>query len=240
MVSINTMELLPSLGFIFVPGNNISLGTKYPIVCPLEGSRRNETPIRIVSVASFWINQLCVSNDEFEKFNPNHHRPATSASDKSPVTDITYLEAINYAKWFSDRYGLDIRLPTEAEWVLAAAPIGWEFTYKRGPKPKAAMANNYSAQHFGTLAVNDDRYGANYLGLYHIDGNVNEMTAGWHYAPGTAGAETDGAYCILKGGDFGHCDYSAGIQRRMMFDVSGRSTRVGMRLACSDYIEEGE
>ena len=40
-------------------------------------------------------------------------------SDK-PFNALTYLGAISYSDWLAEKIGLDVRLPTEAEWELAS------------------------------------------------------------------------------------------------------------------------
>jgi formylglycine-generating enzyme required for sulfatase activity len=234
-------QILLALNFVLVPASEIRIGTRYPIVCQLEGCRRNEVGVRDFDVKPFWLNKFCVTNADFEKFNPYHNRPPTSERDKDPVTDVTYLDALRYARWLSRQYELPyVTLPTEPEWVCAAAPFGWEFPYKKGPKPQRERAHTYDPSHYHTLEVDDDRFETNFLGLYHVGGNVMEMTLGWYYTSGQYGSETDGAYYIAKGGDFGHCSFSAGIQRRAIVDVSMRSSRIGFRLAYSCHGKTSE
>ena len=231
MDQLQKANVLRSMDFVFISGGNVVLGTDDPLICRLEGVRKNETPVRSFQVNSFWLNKFCVTNEEFENFNPKHHRPPTSLTDNQPVTDLTYMDALTYIEWFSNKHGLEFRLPTESEWVLGAAPFAWEFSYKKEPNPDKNKAHTFSRKNFKTLPVNDEYFGVNHNGLYHMGGNVFEMTQGWYYAPGHLGSETDGAYYIAKGGGFGHCPYSAGVQRRGIFDVTDRPSRVGFRLA---------
>jgi len=226
-----TEELLRSLNFIFLPGGKTTMGTKHPLDCRLEGKRKNEIPLRQVNVNPFWINKYCVSNLEYEKFNKKHFRPPTSLSDNQPVTDLTYYDAIAYVSWFSTQHNLNFRLPSEKEWVFAAAPINWQFPYQQSYQPAENQAHTFSRDNYQTLAVDNDCFGSNYFGLLHMGGNVLEMTSGWYYSPGHYGSLTDGAYYIAKGGSFGNCAYSAGVQRRGIVDVAGRSSRIGFRLA---------
>lgn len=222
--------ILESLGFVFLSGGHVQLGTKYPLSCKLEGHRKNETPMHTLEVLGFWICKYCVTNSEFEMWSPQHHRPPTSTVDRQPVTDITYGEALAYIEWLSNKYELSFGLPTEPEWIFAASPFGWEYPYKKGPKPKPRLAHTYNPRNFQTLNVDDDMYGDNCFGLYHMGGNVLEMTKGWYYAEGHHSFTVDGAYYIAKGGDFGHCSFSAGAQRRVIVDIADRSPRVGFRL----------
>lgn len=232
----NLERLLKQLNFIYLPGRKIRLGTPNPLPCRFEGFRRNETPVFETEVSSFWISKFTVTNSEFECFNPKRLRPPTSAEDKQPATNITYLDALTYARWLSRKYQLPLSLPTESEWISAAAPYGWEYPYHREKASSASKALNFvlSQGEYQTIAVDDVRYGTNKYGLYHMGGNIQEFTLGSYYTQGHFGYGTDGRYCILKGGDFGHCPLSSGVNRRAIQDVAMRSERVGMRLVCMD------
>ncbi|MDD5251487.1 MAG: SUMF1/EgtB/PvdO family nonheme iron enzyme [Patescibacteria group bacterium] len=220
---------LVELGFVRVPGGDVRLGTNKPLPCRLEGHRRNETPVRFADTRPFWIARCCVTNAEFERFRPQYQRPLTSPRDRQPVTDVTYLEAIRYARWLSRRHGFELTLPTEAQWTAAAAPFGLEFPW--GDAPDTSRARSRGDGVIGPTDVDDPNFAANHLGLHHVTGNVQQMMLGTHYALGSDGAETDGMYCIVKGGDWRHCAFSVGVARRGLMDVAGRAPTVGFRLA---------
>lgn len=222
------ISILRSSGFIFLEGGPVVLGTSRPLPCRLEGFRRNETPVREAVVGPFWIARCCVTNAEFERFKPRHRRPMTSPNDRHPAVEVTYLEALAYVEWLSRSQGVAFSLPTEAQWVFAAAPYGWEYPW--GMEPDPARAHTRGPDVTGPLEVDDPRCGVNWRGLYHIVGNVQQMTLGTNYAPGTGGAATDGMYCIVKGGDWQHCRFSPGVHRRGIIDVAARLSTVGFRL----------
>jgi len=222
-------QYLMKLGFVIVPGGEVRLGTDKPLPCRLEGFRRNETPVRRRTICSFWMARCCVTNAEFEQFQPRYQRPLTSPRDRQPVTDVTYLEALRYAKWLTRQHGVTFTLPIETQWTCAAAETATEFPW--GDAPDASLARSRGPGVTGPVDVDDPAYPANWLGLRHITGNVQQMTLETHYIPGSGGAETDGMYCIVRGGDWRHCAYSVGIPRRGIFDVGARGPTVGFRLA---------
>lgn len=229
--------LLQKLNFVLIPGGIVRLGTPHPLPCRFEGNRANETPIRELEIQPFWICKYTVSNSQFEQFNPKRIRPQTSIGDLQPATNVTYLNALRYAEWLSDKYRLAFTLPAEPEWVYAAAPFGWEYPYQPGKFPDAAKTHTFvlGESEYKTIAVNNPQYGVNLWGLFHMGGNVQEYTLGSYYISiGQWGSITDGRYCIVKGGDFGHCPLGSGVQRRGVSDVSARSERVGFRLAHPD------
>jgi formylglycine-generating enzyme required for sulfatase activity len=225
-------ELLESLHFIYLEGGVVRLGTEHPILCRLEGYRKNETPVREAEVAPFWICRFKVTNALYEQINPKHKRPPQSPDDDTPVVDVMYGEVLTFCRKVNEQTGMNFRLPTEREWTFAAAPYGWEFAYKEGHEPDITQAHTFGdGQEPRAVMVNDPRWQPNWCGLDQMGHNVSEMTGEAYYASGHDGAETDGMYCIVKGGNFGHCSLSPGIARRCLFDVSDRNPRLGFRLA---------
>jgi formylglycine-generating enzyme required for sulfatase activity len=173
--------------------------------------------------------QQCVTNAQFQAFRPQFRRPLTSQRDNQPVTDITYLEAVRYAAWLSKIRNVHFDLPTESQWVAACGNSGErEFPWGDAPDPALALTRGEAVD--GPLDADDIRYGKNPLGIIHAVGNVQQMLRGTNYTPGTNGADTDGMYCITKGGDWRHCAFSVGVARRGLMDVAARAPTVGFRL----------
>jgi len=234
---IETKEnLLKQLNFVWFPGGKVMMGARFPVPCNFEGYRHNETPRRELEVGPLWLAKFCITNAQYEELDKKHCRPPTSTRDKDPVTNVTYYDALKFAEFLSQKFGLNFTLPTEPEWVFAAAPYGWELVYKRGPRPipsKTWTFHPSKPENYHTLEV-DNPLDINSAGLYHMGGNVCRIALGSFNTPGHWGAETDGMYCILKGGNFGHCPFGAGVHRRDIMGVAARSERVGFRLAHPD------
>lgn len=230
-------EILLSMDFIYVEGGVVVMGTSKALVCRLEGRRWNETPIRETKIEPFWICKFKVTNSQFEKYHPLHKRPEQSLEDDMPVVDLTYIEALAFCKKISNDLGMSLRLPTEPEWVHAAAPKGWEYPYQpEAENPDINWGHTNADQFEHRVAkVGDPRWSLNFRGLDQMGHNVSELVFG-HYrtGPGAFGAQDDGMYCIFKGGNYGHCKYTPGVNRRLLFDVADRSPRVGLRLAHDD------
>ncbi|EKE05808.1 MAG: hypothetical protein ACD_19C00176G0030 [uncultured bacterium] len=227
-------KILKELEFIQIQGRVAQLGTEHPLKCTLEGRRWNETPVRHIEVPSFNLCKFKVTNSFYEIINPKHRRPPQSLEGNMPVVDIMYGEALTFCKKLNELTNMNFRLPTEPEWVIAAAPIGWEFPYQeRSKEPRLDWGHVYGdGNEHGVARVGDSRWGLNQFGLDQMGHNVSEFTFG-HYrtSSGNWGAKDDGMYCIVKGGNYGHCSYTAGVNRRIIVDVSDRNPRIGLRLA---------
>lgn len=102
-----------------------------------------------------------------------------------PANGVSYDLATSYANWLSLQTGKPFRLPTEAEWEVAAR-TNLSYTFPWGNSVPASGQANYSAQ--GTVPVNDMTGGTNTFGLHHMAGNVAEWCLDYY----DAGAYTRG------------------------------------------------
>ncbi len=186
-----------------------------------DSGARDELPRHAVNVDSFAIDLHPVTNEQFvlflealggEKDVQNNDIIRLKDSrikrtggkliieagySKHPIVGVTWYGAIAYAKWVGKR------LPTEAEWEIAAAGPS-EMIYPTGSNIERSQANFFSSD---TTAVMS--YPANGYGLYDMAGNVYEWCQDWyeyHYydasvqEPNNPKGPVQGVYRVLRGG----------------------------------------
>jgi len=235
-------ELLLALDFVRCDGGHILMGREEGLPCTIEGQRRNETPKREFEIPPFYISKYTVTNAEYEIHDPRHSRTNTSKGDRSPATCMTYGRAIGFAHWLNQQTGLAFSLPTEPQFMAAVAPYGWLYPHKPDGTPDRHIQNNYKAyvdaypegEIGAAMDVDDPRVPENYLGLNHASGNVSIFTFGHYPTAGHWGANSDGSYVVIVGGNFRLCPYGTRTITRGIIDVTGIFDTVGIRLVHPD------
>lgn len=84
----------------------------------------DELPKHEVTLPGYWIGRYPVTVAEFRRFVKESGHPADEDSlkdaDDHPVRYVSWHDALAYCRWLSERTGLLVRLPSEAEWEKAA------------------------------------------------------------------------------------------------------------------------
>lgn len=210
-----------------------------------EDSDDDERPRHEVELGAFQIAQRHVTNEEFQEFSPAHAASRKSPSMDCPVVDVTWYEAMIYCRW---RVGEGGRLPTEAEWEVAAQgpandgrafPWGDDFAPSRAniddPKGNVAPVASYPPTGWD---------------LYDMCGNVFDWCRDWYdedyYWADTMvdpqGPDT-GRYRVMRGGAWARSAESGRCSYRVRQVPETRDVLVGFRLAqsiVSTDVEEDE
>lgn len=183
---------------------------------------RDEMPCHQVTLSSFAIDIHPVTNEQFVRFleamggekDSNHHDiirmrdsrikrsggklSIESGYSKHPIVGVTWYGAIAYAKWIGKR------LPTEAEWEIAAHGGKDVSFYPTGDDIEKNQANFFSSD---TTAVMS--YAPNDAGLFDMAGNVYEWCYDWYgynyyevsvQEPENPMGPLQGVYRVLRGG----------------------------------------
>jgi formylglycine-generating enzyme required for sulfatase activity len=156
----------------------------------------NERPAHEVCISDFYIGKYEVTNAQYKKFRPKHssgnYEDSNLDEDKLPAVNISWEDAVDFARWLSDKTGQKYRLPTEAEWEYAAragtktswfwgnnpdeacqyANVADMTAKKRWPRWTAFFCNDGYA-----VASPVGSFKPNRLGLYDMLGNAWEWCA---------------------------------------------------------------
>ena len=152
-----------------------------------------------------------------------------------PVENVSWDEAQEFCKKASEKTGLTVRLPTEAEWEHACR-AGTRTTYCTGDGEADLdrAAWYYKNSNETTHPVGQKT--ANAWGVYDMHGNVWEWVQDF-YEPYKAGAATDpvgpsqGQYRVLRGGSWDDIPRDCRSANRLWINPDYRYNIVGFRVA---------
>jgi formylglycine-generating enzyme required for sulfatase activity len=166
-----------------------------------------------VTIKSFAIGKYEVTFQEYDRYV--ELTGGRSPSDESwgrerrPVLNVSWDEAVAYAKWLSQAMGNRYRLPTESEWEYAARSGGKDEAWA-GTSDEKQLTDYAVYQQRGTESVGSKK--PNSLGLYDMSGNVWEWVEdcghdNYKEAPtdGSAWLEANGGNCgqrVIRGGSW--------------------------------------
>lgn len=238
LVSVGEPELVKISGGSYQQGDRFGLGSQ-------EQGYDVEQPVRQVTIRSFGIGKYEVTFQEYDRYVELTGGRVPSdlqwGRQERPVFNVSWDEAVAYAKWLSQATGQLYRLPTESEWEYAARSGGkddiWAGTSDENQLPDYAV---YSSGSFGGTAVVGGKK-SNALGLFDMSGNVWEWVEDcWHAAyigaplDGAAWLEANGGNCglrVLRGGSWINRSYALRTVHRFGFDALNRTNYVGFRIA---------
>ena len=113
-----------TMEFVLIPaGEFVMGGTAHPDELPMTRVRIEEP---------FWLGKTEVTNEQYNRFNPDHnsryinqhHKDHTTAGypankPEQPVIRISWHDALSFCDWLSEKTGTPASLPTEAQWEWA-------------------------------------------------------------------------------------------------------------------------
>ncbi len=148
---------------------------------------------------------------------------------KHPVVGVSWYGAVAYAKWAGKR------LPTEAEWEIAASCVADGSLYTFGSHIDRTQANYFNSD---TTVVMS--YPANSLGLYDVAGNVYEWCEDWYcynyyehslQEPNNPKGPAQGVYRVLRGGCWKSSEEDLRVSHRHRNNPGTMTRTYGFRLA---------
>jgi formylglycine-generating enzyme required for sulfatase activity len=196
---------------VYIPPGGFLMGSD-PAVDTMPSD--SEQPQHRLEMPGYWIARYPVTVADFRAYveaaDPSlQGAHGLSQRGDHPVTGVSWHDALGYCRWLSQRSGLPVTLPSEAEWEKAARGDDGRL-YPWGNEPPTDDLCNYGDSGRGTTPVG--RYspqGDSPYGCADMAGNVWEWTRSHHkpypYDPAD-GREDLGAgddiSRVLRGGAF--------------------------------------
>lgn len=196
----------------------------------------DERPPHLVKLKAFYIDQFEITNIQYRKFvkETNYDEPTFWSDthfngDLQPVVGVSWDDARAYAKWAGKR------LPTEAEWELAARSTdGREFPWGNSWYDK--RCNSREAGINRVARVGSYPEGASPYGLHDMAGNVWEWCFDAYSKDyykkrvkenprGPQGGEDK----VLRGGSWGYDKVNLRSSNRFWEDKGVRNRHFGFR-----------
>lgn len=246
--------------YVLVEGGAFKMGTDQPV-------ERHESPKHEIRLNNFYISKYEVTFEEYDKFCSATKRDTVPSGNwgrgKNPVFMVSWLDAIAYCNWLSEKEKLSkcylikgdevlwidtargYRLPTEAEWEYAARGGNKNSTaYFAGDTIVGNVAwyadnSNGKVQPVGQKPANE-------LGLHDMNGNVWEWVWDWYdwnyyrYSPvqNPAGPKV-GGYKVMRGGAWYNYGNYANVYTRQNHQINYKQNSVGFRVA-RNYVIPGK
>jgi formylglycine-generating enzyme required for sulfatase activity len=231
---------------VYIPAGEFTMGSN-------DGDE-DEKPPHNVYLDGYWMGKYEVTFDQYDKYckETNQNKPGDRGlgRGKQPVINVSWYDANAYCDWLSKETGLKFKLPTEAQWEMAARGTG-------GNKyPWGDHQPNYDGKWYANYAANDswekkgeDEFqftapvgyylqGASPYGLLDIAGNVWEWCNDW-YGSYHAKSQEDpmgpksGSSRVMRGGGWYNLARVLRCANRYYGRPSNRFDYLGFRL-CQD------
>lgn len=179
-----------SLAFRYCPSGRFFMGSSDEAI--RKEKFINEPQYEAILSEGFWMMETPVTQNLYERIQKDN--PSYFKGELNPVENVSWYDATEFCRELSSRSGLNIDLPSEAEWEYACR-AGTSTPFAYGKAIDSSMANfngrfPYGGAKIGlyrltTLPVRS--FKPNNWGLFGMHGNVKEWCLDWYgnYPSGT-------------------------------------------------------
>jgi sulfatase modifying factor 1 len=220
---------------VLIPGGEFAMGS--------DRGQEDEQPVHRVLVKAFYLDAHEVTVSGYAEFL-NSQKPdppfkwneaMTGAHENKPVIGVNWYDARDYCRWVRKR------LPTEAEWEMAARGNEGRIYPWGSIHPTKAHANAGQSKWRGYDTLTDvGRYepGRTPNGVYDLAGNLWEWVADWYdptyyqYSPSdNPTGPSAGPLRALRGGAWNNDSKTIRSTNRAGYAPDSRRNDVGFRCA---------
>jgi sulfatase modifying factor 1 len=134
--------------------------------------RDEERPVHEVCVPPFRLCRFQVTNADYARF-----RTISYEHGMLPITSVNWFDATEFCAWLWGEWGMEVRLPTEAEWEFAARGGREQQRFPWGDEPPETRQNYHRRWLAGPEVVATAE--PNGYGLYDMCENVHEWCSDW-------------------------------------------------------------
>jgi len=221
--------------FIKIPGGSFMMGS------PEGEGQFDEKPRHKVTLDPFYLGAYEITQKQY--FNIMGENPSEYKSDNLPVWNVSWDEAMQFCKIFSEKYNVKARLPYEAEWEYAIRAGSTTIYYwGNNMKDKYCWYDKNSDNKFHPVGTKHP----NAWGLYDMCGNVKEwcmdfysLSADYYkvspeqnpHGPALKGSDAHTALRVVRGGSFSYSANDMRSARRLYH--SSRYLYTGFRIVVS-------
>jgi formylglycine-generating enzyme required for sulfatase activity len=212
-------------GMVLVPVGFVTMGSPDP--------GDSEKPVHRLQIQAFYLDKYEVTNLEYKQFCDATGHPVPPpwkdniyppGLEKHPVTQVTWRDALAYARWAGKR------LPTEAEWERAAkGPHSTRYAYGNAYEPSKANTETHRPAPIGS-------YPATGFGACDMTGNVAEWTSSlykpypYKNADGREDPSVEGPR-VVRGGHYSSGEHNSRCLVRTEEGPGQRQPTIGFRCA---------
>jgi formylglycine-generating enzyme required for sulfatase activity len=227
-----------NIEMVLLPGGTFQMGSN---------ESEDEKPIHKVTVDSFWMGKYEVTQEEYEEIMGSN--PSELKGKNLPVETVSWEDAVEFCKKFSEKYNVKARLPYEAEWEYACRG-GTKTKYHWGDSVEFSVVDQYevyvknsydkgsSSREYGINKVGSRK--PNAFGLYDMSGNVSEWCADWYGgsyyksspSKNPVGVQT-GSFRVLRGGTWSSPDGRLRSSIRIRANPRDSDGTLGFRVVVS-------
>lgn len=226
---------LMSLDFCRVPSGSFMMGS------PEDAGNFDEVLHRVKITHEFWIASTETTQGQWQEVmhtKPWEMYPELPSGANYPAYGMSWQDTQKFLRRLSHLDGIAYRLPTEAEWEYACVggtdvPSGKVDVAPDGSRAWTLESSNQTIHPVSSHAPNP-------LGLYDMQGNVQEWCSDWYSAAyyadsppadplGPDSPEENNAR-VVRGGSWNHAAWDARPSSRASFSQFDRSPEIGFRI----------